>query len=93
MKEAEPQDPMELVGVALPQGDADYMAECLVEEYMFLGWNEKQLMSLFSHPMFQATHRIYHNKGDQGEEYVRSLIHRVQEKWSQGWTQEGESHA
>ncbi len=90
MKAFEPQDPMELVGIALPQEDVDFMAECLVEEYLFLGWNDKKLMSLFNRPFFQATHRIYHDKG---EEYVRLLIQRVQDKWSSGWIPRGESDA
>jgi hypothetical protein len=90
MKAFEPQDPMELVGIALPQEDADYMAECLVEEYLLLGWNDRQLMSLFTSPFFQATHRIYH---DRGEDYVRSLVQRVRDKWSSGWIQRGEPNA
>ncbi len=90
MKQVEPDDPMELVAVALPQEDVGYMVECMVEEYMFLGWNDKQLMSLFTHPMFQATHRIYQSEG---EEYVRSVIQKVRDKWNQGWIQRGESDA
>ncbi len=90
MKAVEPEDPMELVGVVLPQEDPDYMAECLVEEYIFLGWNDKQLMSLFARPTFRTTHRIYHDKG---EEYVRPVIQRVRDKWSKGWVRGGESNA
>ena len=90
MKEVGPDDPMELVGIALPQEDVDYMAECLIEEYVFLGWNDKQLMSMFRTPQFQATHRIYHDKG---EEYVLALIQSVRDKWSEGWVRRGESHA
>ncbi len=81
MKDIEPGDPMELVGVGLPQGDMDHMAECLIEEYMFLGWDERKLMTLFARPFFQTTHRIYREKG---EDYVRALIHKVHDKWSQG---------
>ena len=90
MKAYEPEDPMELVGMAIPQQDPDYMAECMIEEYMMLGWNEKQLMSLFARPFFQATHRIY---DDKGEEHVRSLIHRVRDRWLQGSVRGGESLA
>lgn len=92
MKTVDPGDPMELVGVALPQADADYdyMAQCLVEEYVMLGWNDAQLMSVFTQPNFQATHRIYRDKGEQ---YVRSLIQRVREKWSRGRIREGVSDA
>ena len=90
MKAFEPEDPMELVGVALLQEDVDYMAECLVEEYVLLGWSDKQLMTLFSNPMFQATHRIYQDKG---EEYVLSVIQNVRDSWSRGWIRAGESDA
>ena len=90
MKHTEPGDPMELVGVGLDQGDIDHMAECLVEEYMLMGWNERQLMSLFSRPFFQTTHRIYRDKG---EDYVRALIKRVRDKWSQGCLCGGTSDA
>ena len=90
MKAFEPEDPMELVGMAIPQQDPDYMAECVIEEYMFLGWNEKQLMSLFKKPFFQATHGIYHDKG---EEHMRSMIQKVHDKWSQGRVRRGESNA
>jgi hypothetical protein len=74
------EDPMGLVGVVLPgePGQLEAMAEVIVEEYVRLGWDEKRLMVLFAHPMFMATHRIYRQKG---EEYVRELIRRVEEKW------------
>ena len=81
MKDIEPGDPMELVGVGLPEGDPDYMAECLVEEFMLLGWDERKLMTLFARPFFQTTHRIYREKG---EDHVRALIQKVRDKWSQG---------
>jgi hypothetical protein len=75
------EDPMELVGMVLPgePGQLEAMAECLVEEYVRLGWDERRLMTLFVNPMFLATHRIYHEKG---EEYVRGLIRRTCSKWS-----------
>ena len=81
MKEFAPEDPMELVGVNLPSGDSDDMAECLVEEYLLMGWNERQLMNLFTRPFFQTTHRIYR---EQGEAYVQALIERVCDKWRHG---------
>ena len=90
MKAFEPEDPMELIGMAIPQEDPDYMAECMIEEYIFLGWNEKQLMSLFTKPFFQATHRIYQDKG---EEHVKALIHGVRDRWLQGSTRGGNSLA
>ena len=39
-----------------------------------MGWDGERLMTLFTTPMFMATHRIYRQKG---EDYVRALIQRV----------------
>lgn len=78
MKPAAEDDPMEFVAVPLPGGDPDRMAECVIEEFMLMGWSERRLMTLFTHPRFQATHRIYL---DRGEDHVRALIARVGESW------------
>ncbi len=74
------EDPMELTGFVLPgeEGQLEHMAECLVEEYVRLGWGERRLMSLFVNPAFLATHRIYHLKG---ETYVRELIRATCARW------------
>lgn len=75
------EDPMDLVGMVLPgePGQLEAMAETFVEEYVRMGWDERRLMTLFTNPMFLATHRIYRQKG---EAYVRSLIRQVSDKWS-----------
>ncbi len=74
------QDPMELVGIVLPgePGQLEAMAECIIEEYVRMGWSEKRLMTIFCSPMFLATYRIYREKG---ETYVRELIRRTCAKW------------
>ena len=54
------------------------MAECLVEEYVRLGWSERRLLGLFTNPLFLATHRVYQQKG---EAYVRALIAQVAARW------------
>lgn len=74
------EDPMELVGMALPgePGQLEAMAEAIVEEYVRLGWGEQRLMTLFINPMFLATYRIYQHKG---EPYVRALIQKTCNKW------------
>ncbi|MGE0853668.1 MAG: hypothetical protein AB7O44_29325 [Hyphomicrobiaceae bacterium] len=79
MKAFEPSDPHELIGVKLADGDPDFMAECLVEEYLLLGWSDRQLMSLFAHPCFGMTHQIYR---DRGRQHVAELIARVRAKWT-----------
>ncbi|MGE0653100.1 MAG: hypothetical protein AB7P12_15330, partial [Alphaproteobacteria bacterium] len=86
MKPPAEDDPMEFVGVALADGDPDRMAECVIEEFLLMGWSERRLMTLFTHPQFRATHRIYL---DRGEAHVRDLIRRVGNAWNPaGATQE-----
>ena len=79
MKPLRLDDPHELVGISLAEGDRDFMAECLVEEYLLLGWNNGQLMSLFTQPCFRMTHRIYL---DRGHDYIAALIAQVRAKWT-----------
>lgn len=73
------EDPMELVGVPVPGGDPRAMAECLVEEYLLMGWDEQQVMTLFTRPCFRATHQIYL---EQGEACVHALIRGVRARWA-----------
>jgi pyrroline-5-carboxylate reductase len=75
------EDPMELVGMVMPggPGQLEAMAECLVEEYIRMGWDEERLMTLFKNPMFAGTFRVFRHKG---EGYVRELIQNVSKKWS-----------
>ena len=77
-KETEPDDPMELVGVALSQGSLEKMAECLVEEYIRDGWDDEKLFRLFCDPFYRLPYRIYQEKG---EAYVLDLIVTLREKW------------
>jgi hypothetical protein len=88
MKPATLNDPMELVGIALPEGDARAMARCMVEEYLMLGWDERQLLLLFSRPCFRATHGLYLTLGEAG---VRALIEEVRAQWM-GQHNENEAH-
>jgi len=78
--EFDAEDPMALVGMVLPgvPGQLEAMAECFVEEYVRMGWDEPRLMTLFVTPLFMATHRIYRQKG---EDYVRELIRKMCAKW------------
>ena len=74
-------DPMELMGLALPGGDADAMAECLVDEFARMGYDEEALLGLFRNPFYTGAHAIYRL---QGEVYVRSIIERVRDRWVTG---------
>ncbi len=75
--EADPEDPMELVGVFLP-GDERKMAECFVEEFLLLGFSNEQVLQLFRDPFYEGMHRVYERHG---EGFVRELIAEVGGPW------------
>ena len=81
-KEFDPEDPMELVGVEIPGGDADQLVGDIIQEYLFMGWTELQILFLFRSPHYRATHQIYRQRG---ERYVKGRIQHVAEQWSRGW--------
>lgn len=87
MKPVDEHDPYQLVAVNIAAGDADHMAECVVEEFVLAGWSERQLLSLFTCPDFRLTHQIY---VDRGHAYVCALIERVQAQWTP--TATGDNH-
>lgn len=78
MKDSDLNDPMELVGVELPEGDLNEMAECFLEELIRDGWDDESLLRLFSDPFYRFPYRIYQEKG---EAYVMSLIAALRKKW------------
>ena len=76
--EFEDDDPMELVGVALPDGDPEELAGAIVEEFIRMGLSNEELLALFRDPFYAGPHAIWRSRGD---EYVRGLIHRGRERW------------
>ena len=79
-KEAEPDDPLELVGVPVPVDEAtfDEMARCLVEEYVRDGWSDARLLALFRSPFYAGLHVIERRRG---ESWVRDLIAETRLRW------------
>ena len=78
VKDAEPDDPEELTGVALPGDTEEEMAQCFVEEYAMQGFTDDMILKLFREPFFAGTHAIYRHRG---EKWVVDLIARVRSKW------------
>ncbi len=74
----EPDDPHELVGVALPEGDPDEMATVLIEEFIRVGLTDEELLNLFRSPFYAGAHQILVNRG---EARVRELIARLRQQW------------
>ncbi len=77
-KDFEPDDPMGLVGVGIPEGEPDLMAKCFVEEYVRLGMSDAQLLAIFKNPFFAGAYALYRARG---EEHLKSVIERVREQW------------
>ena len=80
-------DPMELIGVAFPQGEVDEMAEIIVEEFIKMGLDDEELFGLFRSPLYYTPHAIYREKGGA---YVKALIGKARERW--GFPRVSESH-
>ncbi len=79
-KPFEPDDPLALVGVALPPSEdaLEEMARTFVQEYLLQGWDERRLLAIFRNPFYRAPHLVYRARG---EEYVRRLIAGVLAGW------------
>lgn len=77
---AHEEDPYELVGMVIPgeAGQTEAMAQAVIEEFILLGWNEKQLMTIFTSPLYLGTHRIYQEKGTA---WVQALITETYAAW------------
>lgn len=89
-KEAEAEDPMGLVGVALGEiCEAEWieMADCFIEEFARLGWTREQVLRMFRTPSYAAAHRIWRVKG---EPFVAERIALAADFFN---SPKGESHA
>lgn len=76
--EGDSDDPMELVGVALPDGDPDELARSIVEEFIRMGVSDQELLHLFHDPFYAGPHAIWKGRGDA---YVRDLITYGRKRW------------
>ncbi len=68
MRETDPEDPMELVGVRLPvDGDTalEEKEECIAEEIIRIGHTVDEVLALFKNPFYVAPHEAYRNLGEE----------------------------
>ena len=77
MKEAEANDPMELVREAIP-GDPLFLAQCVIEEFALIGYGAEDLVTLFRQPVYPMLNNILRKEG---EPFVRSLMKQVLGDW------------
>ena len=82
LKDFDPEDPTELVGVAIPGCDSAQALEGIVREYQLMGWTAQQIMTLFRSPYYGATHQIYR---EMGEAHVKQRVMQLAEQWNRGW--------
>ncbi len=82
-KRIEPDDPMELRGVAVPGTPEALreMAYVFAEEFARLGFDEARLLRLFRTPFYGGLHRAYRALG---EPAVRAIIAECVGVWGHG---------
>jgi hypothetical protein len=72
----EMEDPLEMFATAVP-GDPEVMLQCLIQEYASMGWNTKQILSLFNDPSYPALHSLLHAYGESAiAEQIAALLDR-----------------
>jgi len=76
-KQAEPNDPLALVGTRVPGGDIEYLLRCFIEEYAAMGLGAREILELFRQPQYAAIHPAYLRLGEQA---VRATIAAVLEE-------------
>ncbi len=78
--EVDPEDPLALCGVALETGEdtSEPMTECLVEEFMRLGYGAAGILALFRNPHYTGMHQVWVQRG---EGFVRGKIEEVFGWW------------
>jgi hypothetical protein len=58
-------DPMELQATALA-GDPEVMLECLIQEYVWMGWDREHIVALFHSPFYPALNALLEHYGEYG---------------------------
>jgi hypothetical protein len=73
-------DPMELHGMAMltEEDTTDTVCECFIEEFMRMGYDEKEILIFFRDPNYLAMNMVLEKKG---EEFVRKRVEEVFAKW------------
>jgi len=78
--EFDPDDPMELNGVAFltDEDTTEAMTDCFIEEFMHMGYKHKQLLALFRNPHYLGMNMVLQKRG---EVFVKGVISDVFERW------------
>ena len=76
-REAQPDDPMELIAQTV-EGDPIVMLECILQEFAWMGWNPEQLLGLFRNPGYPALCQLREYFGD---DEVRRQVESLVSRW------------
>jgi hypothetical protein len=57
-------DPMELTATPV-MGDPEYMLQCMIEEYVWMGWSAEDLFGLFQSPHYPVLQDLLRTFGEQ----------------------------
>ncbi|MBM4001334.1 MAG: hypothetical protein FJ297_17665 [Planctomycetes bacterium] len=63
-RSASPEDPFELMAQPVA-GDPEVMLSCILEEYLWMGWNAEQLKGLFRHPDYPVLGQLREHYGEE----------------------------
>lgn len=55
VKRYNPEDPFELRGTGIPEGDTEYQARSIIEEFLWSGMSEAEVLKLFEDPFYSGT--------------------------------------
>ncbi|MGH9367470.1 MAG: hypothetical protein ACRD3M_07330 [Thermoanaerobaculia bacterium] len=72
------EDPQELVGVLVPEGDEGEMARTFIEEFVRMGASDEDLWRMFRSPFYAGMNGILRRRG---EPYVTTVIEEVRAQW------------
>jgi hypothetical protein len=62
-RESQPEDPLEL-HAQVAVGDPDVMLECILQEFLWMGWGEAELLALFHDPGYPLLGQLREFYGD-----------------------------
>lgn len=74
------EDPLELNGMAFLTEDdtTDAMCECFIEEFMRMGHNASQILTLFRNPHYLGMNMVMDKRGEQ---FIRKRVAEVFARW------------
>lgn len=79
--ELDSDDPMEIVGHAIPDVDEREMVLAVIDEYIRMGYGREDLWRLFSDPFYRMTHAVLIRRG---RDFVVAAIDEALAHWAPG---------